>query len=137
MAPGECAGARNEGVDSEAVPDDEELRIVPVDRARLVVDCSGEAYRPGAARSFNAQLHAAESIGVTLGAGAERAVVNEGFANFGECEDRGGLPAAPPGGANAQASREVADATFRLTGSRWNRGARTFVHPAILGATYA
>ena len=137
MAPGECAGARAEGIHSEAVPDDKELRIVPVDRARLVVDGGGEANRPGAARRLDAQLHTTESIWIALGASAEYAVVNEGGADFREGEDRGGLAAAPPGGANAQAAREVADATLRLAGSGWDRGARTFVHPAILGATYA
>jgi hypothetical protein len=64
-------------------------------------------------------------------------MVHEGGADFGEGEDCGGLAAAPPGRTNAQAAREVADATLRLAGSTWNRGVRTFVHPAILGATYA
>jgi hypothetical protein len=108
-----------------------------VDRARLVIDHSREANRPGAARRLDAQLHTTESIWIALGASAEYAVVNEGCANFGEGEDRGGLPAAPPGGANAQTTWEVADATLWLAGSAWDRGACTFVHPAILGATYA
>ena len=64
-------------------------------------------------------------------------MVHEGGAHFGEGEDRGGLAAAPPGGANAQAAWEVADATLRLAGSGWDGGARTVVHPTILGATYA
>ena len=137
MAPGERAGARAEGVDGEAVPDHKELGVVPVDCAWLVVDDGGESYRPSAARRLNAKLHAAESIRVTLGAGAECAMVHEGGADFREGEDRGSLAAAPPGSANAQAAREVADATLRLAGSGWDGGARTFVHPAILGATYA
>ena len=137
MTPGECTGARAEGVDGEAVADDKELGVVPMDCARLVVDDGGESYRPGAARRLNAQLHATESIGITLGACAECAMVHEGCANLREGEDCGGLAAAPPGGANTQAAREVADATLRLAGSGWDGGARTFVHPAILGATYA
>jgi HAD superfamily hydrolase (TIGR01509 family) len=108
-----------------------------VDCTRLVVDCGGEAYSPRTTWCLNAQFHATESIGVTLGSSAERPVVDECCAYFGESEDRSGLPATSPRGANAQAAREVADATLRLGGSSWNRGARTFVHPAILGATYA
>ena len=137
VAPGKRPGARTKGVDGETVANDKELCVIPVDRTRLVIDDGGEAYRPSAARRLNAELHAAESIGVALSASAECAVVNEGCANFGEGEDRGGLPAAPPGGANAQAAREVADATLRLAGSTWDGGAGTFVHPTILGATYA
>ena len=137
MAPGKRAGARTEGVDREAVSDDKELSIVPVDRARFVVDGGGESYRPCAARRLDAELHAAESIGVALSASAECAVVNEGCADFREGEDCGRLTAAPPVGANAQAAREVADATLRLAGSGWDGGAGTFVHPTILGATYA
>ena len=137
MAPGECTGARAKRVDSEAVADDKELGIVPMNCARLVVDNGGESDRPGAAWRLHAQLHAAESIGITFGAGAECAMVHKGGANFGEGEDRGGLAAAPPGGANAQAAWEVADATLRLAGSGWDGGTRTVVHPTILGATYA
>ena len=54
MAPGECAGARAEGVDGEAVAHDKELRVIPVDRARLVIDDSGESNRPGTARRLDA-----------------------------------------------------------------------------------
>jgi len=72
-----------------------------VDRARLVVDDGGEADGPCAAWRFNAQLHAAESIGITLSASAERAMVHEGGTDFREGEDGGSLAAAPPGRANA------------------------------------
>jgi len=137
VAPGKRPGARTKGVDGETVANDKELCVIPVDRARLVIDDGGEAYRPSAARRLNAELHAAESIGVALSASAEYAVVNEGCADFREGEDCGRLTAAPPGGANAQAAREVADATLRLAGSAWDGGAGTFVHPTILGATYA
>ena len=137
VAPGKRPGARAECVDGEAVANDKELSVIPVDCARLVIDDGGEAYRPSAARRLNAELHAAESIGVALSASAECAVVHKGGADFGEGEDRGGLAAAPPGGANPQAAWEVADATLRLAGSAWDGGACTFVHPAILGATYA
>ncbi len=137
MAPGERTGSRTKRVDSESVADDKELGIVPMNCTRLVVDNGGEAYRPGAAWRLHAQLHAAESIGVTLSTSAECAMVNEGGAHFGEGEDCGGLAATPPGGANAQTAGEVADATLRLACSCWDGGARTFVHPAILGATYA
>ena len=137
VAPGKRPGARTKGVDGETVANDKELCVIPVDRTRLVIDDGGEAYRPSAARRLNAELHAAESIGVALSASAECAVVNEGCADFREGEDCGRLAAAPPGGANAQAAREVADATLRLAGSTWDGGAGTFVHPTILGATYA
>ena len=137
MAPGERTGARAKGADSEAVTDDKELGIVPMNCARLVVDDGGEAYRPGAARRLDAQLHTAESIRIALSASAECAMVNESGTHFGEGEDRGGLTAAPPCRANAQATWEVADATLRLAGSGWDGGTRTVVHPTILGATYA
>ena len=137
MAPGDRTSARAKGVDGEAVANDKELRVIPVDRAWLVIDDSGEAHRPSATRCLDAQLHAAEPIGIALRASAECAMVHKGGADFGEGEDRSSLAAAPPGGANAQAAREVADATLRLAGSAWDGGARTFVHPSILGAAYA
>ena len=137
MAPGECTGSRTKRVDGEAVADDKELCIIPMNCARLVVDNGGESDRPGAARCLHTQLHAAESIRVTLRASTECAMVHESGTYFGEGEDRGGLTAAPPGRANAQAAWEVADATLRLAGSGWDGGARTVVHPTILGATYA
>lgn len=137
VTPGERTGARTKRIHGEAVANDKELRIIPVDRAWLVINDSGESHRPCAARRLDAQLHAAEPIRVTLSASTECAVVHKGGADFGEGEDRGSLATAPPGGADAQAAREVADATLRLAGSAWNGGACTFVHPTILGATYA
>ncbi|MEY3683393.1 MAG: phosphoglycolate phosphatase [Chloroflexota bacterium] len=137
VAPSERAGACTKRIHREAVPNNKELRVIPVNRARLVVDDRGESYRPSASRRFDAELHAAESIGITLRTSAERAVVYEGRTGFREGKDRRGLAAASPGGANTKAAREVADATLRLAGSTWNRGVGTFVHPAILGATYA
>ena len=101
MAPSQCAGASAECVHREAVANNKELRVIPVNRARLVVNGGGESDRPSSARSFDTELHTTESIGVTFSASTERAVINEGCTNFGEGEDRGRLAAAPPGGAHA------------------------------------
>ena len=77
MEPGERSRARCKRIDGEAVAHHKESAFVPVQRARLVVDCGCKSHRPRATRMLHAHLHAAESIRVRLRACAESAVIGE------------------------------------------------------------
>ena len=96
------AGRRLEAVAVEPVGDDEQPGAVPVERPRLVVDERGEPGRPGAARSLETQLGAAQRVGV---GGDQRPEVDQLAARLGQGEDLGRRAAAAPPPARPQPAR--------------------------------
>jgi phosphoglycolate phosphatase len=136
MEPGEFSRARPKRIDGEAVAHDKEATLVPVQRARLVVDRGCKSHRPGTTRMLHAHLHAAESIRIWLRTCAERAVIGERCPRLREGENGGRLTAAPPGGANTQASGETCNQAARLSSAGRDWGGGAVVHSTILRASY-
>ena len=101
MVPAGLAGRHVQPERVEPVAHDEQAFGVAVDGSRLVADRRGEAGGPGAPRSLEAQLRAAQRLGVLGDAGAQ---LDQPAADLGEGEDRIALPAAAPAPAGAEAA---------------------------------
>ncbi len=100
VLPARLAGGRLKAVRVESIGDDEQAGGIPVERPWIVADDRREAIRPGAARTLDPELRAAQRIGVGRDGRSE---VEQGAADLRKCEDVGGRPAAspPPAGSKA------------------------------------